>query len=667
MKIFSFLTNQPDNVLTRALGEGKRPFIVAATFSFFTNLLYLALPLYTYQVYGRVMISQNQATLWMLTLVTIFVFFVSSAIDDFRARILINYGAILDQRVSGRLFSGLFDAAVRGDASARSQALRDLDTFRTTLTGVAAAAFFDLPWIPVFVLVLFLINFMVGMVALVGGGTLLALALMQERAIRPAARESTDAALKSYAFTEAALRNGEVVRAMGMLPTLGAAWARHRAVTIERGAAAAEQSNFYTDIIKSAFNLKFDAESIAKYYGEAPVPPYQDVIVAKSLLNENPPHGLEYCVPAEFNFRYDKVGKILHTLPFSAAADYSHLDSKYGWLLRRSYLRRLAKEGLLEYFLMECDVTEVLVNTEMVGAPVRLDEVDELDGYLREEMDQIAGDLFAEAGEEFSLTAGADKAWFIYEVREHEPTMFTEKKHEPSTAAAALEQYTHDPMVAKLMRWNDLHKLHSTYVVNLQKYAALDGRIHADFKQHGTRTGRFSCGEPNLQNIPKPDTPEGKRIRGLFWAGSDDECLVVGDYSQIELRVLAHYTGDPTMMQAFFDGEDIHQASADTLGCDRGIAKNINFAIPFGAGYRASSTNDWLLPVRGFDEQIARSAGSAAFARGASAGSWSRNLQAQAGCCARAHGSISWSDAGSRSLPSASVVASLIGAMLRLG
>jgi ATP-binding cassette, subfamily C, bacterial exporter for protease/lipase len=251
MKFLTFLTNQPDNVLTRALGEGKRPFIVAASFSFFTNVLYMALPLYTYQVYGRVMISQNQATLWLLSAITVFVFFVSSAIDDYRARILINYGVVLDQRVSGRIFSGLFDAAVRGDPSARSQALRDLDTFRQTLTGVAAAAFFDLPWIPVFVLVLFMINFMVGMVALVGGATLLALALMQERAIRPAARESTDAALKSYAFTEAALRNGEVVRAMGMLPTLGAAWARHRAVTIERGATAAEQSNFYTDIIKA--------------------------------------------------------------------------------------------------------------------------------------------------------------------------------------------------------------------------------------------------------------------------------------------------------------------------------------------------------------------------------------------------------------------------------
>jgi PrtD family type I secretion system ABC transporter len=251
MKFLTFLVNQPDNVLNRALAEAKRPFIVAATFSFFTNVLYMALPLYTYQVYGRVMISQNQATLWMLTLITVFVFFVSSAIDDLRARILINYGVALDQRVSGRIFSGLFDAVVRGDASQRSQALRDLDTFRQTLTGVAAAAFFDLPWIPVFVLVLFLISFSLGVVALVGGLLLLGLALMQERAIRPAMRDASDAAIKSYAFTEAALRNGEVVRAMGMLPTLGAAWARHRAVTIERGAVASEQSNLYTDIIKA--------------------------------------------------------------------------------------------------------------------------------------------------------------------------------------------------------------------------------------------------------------------------------------------------------------------------------------------------------------------------------------------------------------------------------
>jgi len=251
MKIFTFLSNQPDNVLTRALAEGKKPFAVAAVFSFFSNLLYLAMPLYTFQVYGRVMMAQSQATLWVLTAITIFVFAVSSVIDDYRARILINYGMVLDQRVSGRLFGGLFDEAVRGGASGRSQALRDLDMFRQTLTGIAAAAFFDVPWIPVFVIVLFVIDPWVGLLTLAGAGVLVALALSQERATRPAMREANEAAIRSYSFTEAALRNGEVVRAMGMLPTLGAAWAHFRGITIERGADAAEMSNLHTDAIKA--------------------------------------------------------------------------------------------------------------------------------------------------------------------------------------------------------------------------------------------------------------------------------------------------------------------------------------------------------------------------------------------------------------------------------
>lgn len=251
MKFLTFLTDLPDNVLGRALREGYKPAAVAFGFSLVSNLLYLALPLYTYQVYGRVMVSQNQATLWMLTLVTLFVFFISGAIDDLRARILINYGVALDQRVSGRVFTSLFDAAVRGNWSARAQALRDLDQFRQALTGVAAAAFMDVPWMPVFMIVLFIIDPLVGVVTVIGAAVLLGLAVAQARATQSALKEANDAALKSYGFTDAALRNGEVVRAMGMLPTIGQAWARHRAVTIERGAAAAEASNLYTDLIKA--------------------------------------------------------------------------------------------------------------------------------------------------------------------------------------------------------------------------------------------------------------------------------------------------------------------------------------------------------------------------------------------------------------------------------
>lgn len=250
MKFLTFLTDLPDNVLGRALREGYKPAAVAFGFSLVSNILYMALPLYTYQVYGRVMTSQNQATLWTLTVVTLFVFAISSIIDDIRARVLINFGVALDQRTSGRVFTSLFDAAVRGEPGARAQALRDLDQFRQSLTGIAAAAFFDVPWIPVYLGVLFIIDPLVGVVTLVGAIILVLLAIVQARAVQNSLKDANEAALRSYGFTDAALRNGEVVRAMGMLPTLGKAWARHRAITIERGAAAAEASNFYNDLIK---------------------------------------------------------------------------------------------------------------------------------------------------------------------------------------------------------------------------------------------------------------------------------------------------------------------------------------------------------------------------------------------------------------------------------
>jgi ATP-binding cassette subfamily C exporter for protease/lipase len=251
MKFLTFLANQPDTVLTRALKDGRQAALAAFGFSLVSNVLYLALPLYTTQVYGRVLVSQSGATLLALTTVTLFVFVVSSVIDDVRAKILINYGVVLDQRVSGRLFTALFEASVRGDPAGRAQALRDLDSFRQTLTGVAAAAVFDVPWIPVFLGVLFMIDWRVGVLTVGGAAILFALAVLQGRATQGALKEANEAALKSYGFTEAALRNGEVVRGMGMLTTLGGAWARHRAITIERGAAASEISNAYADAIKA--------------------------------------------------------------------------------------------------------------------------------------------------------------------------------------------------------------------------------------------------------------------------------------------------------------------------------------------------------------------------------------------------------------------------------
>lgn len=250
MKIYNPLAAQPDNVLTRAIKEGYTPLAFAAVFSTVANLLYLALPLYTFQVYGRVMTSNSIPTLLVLSFLTLAAFGISGVIDHYRARVLINFGVVLDQRVSGHVFSALFDNAVRGNPQARSQALRDLDAFRQMLTGPVFGAFFDLPFMPIFMIVLFIIDPLIGLVALIGAGILIGLTLAQDRATRPALQEANEAALRSYGFTDAALRNSEVVRAMGMVGSLGARWATFRAVTMERSSSASDHASALQNAIK---------------------------------------------------------------------------------------------------------------------------------------------------------------------------------------------------------------------------------------------------------------------------------------------------------------------------------------------------------------------------------------------------------------------------------
>jgi PrtD family type I secretion system ABC transporter len=250
MKIFNPLADQPDNPLTRAIKEGYTPLAFAGLFSQVSNLLYLALPIYTFQIYGRVMTSYSVPTLLVITFGVLLAFVISGVIDDYRAKVLVNFGVVMDQRVSGRVFSALFDSVIRGNPAARSQALRDLDNFRQMLTGPAFGTMFDLPWMPVFMIVLFIIDPIIGLVTMAGAGLLFGIALLQDRATRPALQEANEAALRSYAFTDAALRNGEVVRAMGMIEPLGARWATFRGVTMERSAAASERASVLSNISK---------------------------------------------------------------------------------------------------------------------------------------------------------------------------------------------------------------------------------------------------------------------------------------------------------------------------------------------------------------------------------------------------------------------------------
>jgi ATP-binding cassette subfamily C exporter for protease/lipase len=240
----------PDNELTAALKTAKTPFSFVFGFNFATNLLYLALPIFTMQVYGRVLQSHSQETLFVLTVGALFAFFISGVIEMMKGSTMIAFGMIFERTLSRRVMGAMFDAALKGDPGGRSQALRDLDVVRQTATGSAVLLFADLPFIPIFMIILFVIDPYIGWLTLFGGIVLFVLAWLQDKATRPTLQLANDAALRSYAYSEGALRNGEVVRAMGMLDALSRPWGKFRAVATQRGAEASERAVLYTALIK---------------------------------------------------------------------------------------------------------------------------------------------------------------------------------------------------------------------------------------------------------------------------------------------------------------------------------------------------------------------------------------------------------------------------------
>lgn len=238
------------NMINDALAKGKRAFAAAALFSLFSNLLFLALPIYTNQIYSRVLASHSGSTLLVLTFGALAVFLVSSILDHYRTQTLSNFGIAFDRELASPTFAALFDLVVRRVGGSHAQALRDLDALRAAISGAAVNVLFDLPWMPIFLGVLFVIDPWIGAVTLIGGVLLLLLAILQDRATHAALKEASSAAIKSYSFTDAALRNSEIVRALGMLPMLGSAWFTYRQKAQRMNIVASDQGSFYQAAIR---------------------------------------------------------------------------------------------------------------------------------------------------------------------------------------------------------------------------------------------------------------------------------------------------------------------------------------------------------------------------------------------------------------------------------
>jgi len=211
----------------RDLVSRFRPFFFfAGLFSLAINLLLLVPPLYMLQVFDRVLASRSGETLLMLTVAAVTALLLMALLEVLRARLLAAAGAALDQSLGPRVLDGLLAQTARLSGGAYLNGLRDVNTLRSFLGGAGLMALFDAPWLPIFVLVIFLFHPVLGIVALVGSILMVALAVLNERLTRAPLERSQTQARRAGRFIDANVRNAEVVSALGMLPAVTQRWAR---------------------------------------------------------------------------------------------------------------------------------------------------------------------------------------------------------------------------------------------------------------------------------------------------------------------------------------------------------------------------------------------------------------------------------------------------------
>ncbi len=363
-----------------------------------------------------------------------------------------------------------------------------------------------------------------------------------------------------------------------------------------------------SEISKVGYDIKEDIIAVSEYGIDAPESPFRamtfDVMLAAYILD-----------PTQSSYPIDTLcTKYLSAyLDCDDSADggeqLSMLDviepssDKTQLIINRVYaIERLAEKMADEiekngqhylYYDVELPLTEVLARLQLRGMYVDRDELTDFGRMLDDRINLLCDEIYSLAGEEFNINSPKQLGVILFEKLEL-PFGKKNKSGGYSTNAEILEKLRdkHE-IVEKVLEYRQLAKLKSTYVTGLSSVVnPKTGRIHSHFNQTVTNTGRLSSTEPNLQNIPVR-TPLGREIRKMFIAEKDGWTLIDADYSQIELRVLAHIADDSAMKQAFLDNEDIHTQTAATVfktpvdevtPLMRSRAKAVNFGIVYGIG-----------------------------------------------------------------------------------
>ena len=236
--------------LQRALKACKGSFISVGFFSMFVNLLMLVPPMYMLQVYDRVLTTQSFDTLLMLTIVVVFLFMIMGGLELVRSRILVRVGNRLDTTINERLYSAMFRRSLVAQGSQSAQPLNDLTSLRQFLTGNGLFAFFDAPWVPIYLGILFLFHPWLGIFATCAGLILVALAIANEKATKKLLADANSEHIQAQNLANSNLRNAEVLHAMGMLPGIMGRWSKRHHEFLSKQSQASDRAGALTNTSK---------------------------------------------------------------------------------------------------------------------------------------------------------------------------------------------------------------------------------------------------------------------------------------------------------------------------------------------------------------------------------------------------------------------------------
>ncbi|MGB2305258.1 MAG: DNA polymerase I [Flavobacteriaceae bacterium] len=357
-----------------------------------------------------------------------------------------------------------------------------------------------------------------------------------------------------------------------------------------------------TSIEKVGHNLKYDLKVLSNYDLEVKGPLY-DTLIAHYIINPDRRHALDILAANYLNYEPQPITELIgkkgknqgsmRDVPLKDQTQYAVEDADITWQLKQHFEKELTAADNQELFrTVELPLVTVLTAMEKEGINLNVSFLNELAVELEQDSSRLQSKIFEQAGEEFNLASPKQLGPILFDKLKLVDKPKKTKTGQYSTAEDVLSYLAKEhEIVADILNWRSTQKLLSTYVNALpEEIHPKTGRIHTVYNQAVAATGRLSSNAPNLQNIPIR-TERGQQVRKAFIPRDSDHVLLAADYSQIELRIIAALSKDPSMVAAFKNNEDIHATTAAKVfnvplekvsRSQRSNAKTVNFGIIYG-------------------------------------------------------------------------------------